>query len=1215
MKGGAVRTTYDAEIRVGTKVDTSQMQRLQLQIDKAKTKVLNLEREYDELSKKQIPTDAYEKLVQNIAAAEKQLKELIAEEERLENDGVAIGAPWESVLKKEADARLKIEALTEEIQKLKEAGAAFTLGNPEEMNKAANDVARAKAELRMLVTKQNELNGGTRKLSDEIKNVRKAAQKALDALDRGTNKVFSAVKTRAKAAFSSMRRDTEKTNSLLSMMKSRLQGVALSLLLFNQVSKGFRAVVAGIKEGFQNLVKYSDEYNASVSSLISATTQLKNSIAAAFAPLVSVAIPYLVSFINVLSAAAAKVAEFIAALTGKSVFLRATKQLKDYRKELTGTAAAAKKAAGSLAAFDKLNVIRQEENDAQESGGGTGGGAGAGFEEFPISDEMKKLADKVKAILKKLFDPLKKAWQRVGKKVMEAWKFALTEVWKLIKDVGRDFLTMWNQEATIAMFEDILRIIAHIGYTIGYLARQFRKAWNTNEVGLHIFENIRDILAIIIHNIQVAAAYTALWAQKLDFYPLLDRISAWLNSLKPVAEAVSGILLDFYTKVMLPLGKWVLEKGLPELLQVFIDFNNKVDWERLQSEFAELWRHLEPFAEKIGEGLILFVRDLSDGIADFTESQAFQKCLECLEAFMDWVSAEGVATLMEKVTKGLIVLKLAIEGYKALSAVFDVFDKIKKFIGFFGAGGTAAASAETMETVGGSLGKLATGLGLLAVAVSAIALDQLCDHLVEIAEATGRNTTQAEILEKRYDGFRGKLTALSDGFEMIKNGITGYGFAADTVTGQGVALEKAMDDIASGAIYTDEKMNGLQQRFSLTGEDMDMLRQSMLDTNPILREMADAFELYDATPETLRDIALGMGEIASAGEVLPETLRGMTEEAQEFFSQKTIDGMDYYIQKLQEIGTEATNVDPKMQAASDAIERTSVRMRIAGDESIKSFADSLLKGTDEMKNAGDETSRAFLDSLKNGTADITKLTHDFGADAVDGFNIGLTEQAGTTNDAAAEWMEGTKDAIHDSAMRFGSPSKTAEEFGKDTLLGYNQGITRNTQSTVTVIKNWMQTIETTFRGIVDIMADIGKDSVTALIDGLLSRQEELQKKVEELAEKSKSVSAAAGNSSGGGKNKTQSVSCMSLPKLTSAAMVCGGNPGKVSARGVSAVTTGLSSAGVKKAVSEAIRENAGCLGGDVRLTAELDGREVYRSVVKRDRIFHKSTGHSAFEGV
>ena len=1154
------------------------MQRLQLQIDKATKKAEELQREYDELSQKQIPTDVYKKLEDSLNKTKIKLDELIAEEEKMASDGLAIGAPWDNVLQKEADAQLKIEAIQAEMQELVDTGKAFTVGaNPEELNKTANDLAKAKAELRMLVTKQNELNGSTGKLSDRLRKIGTAASKAFTALDKGVTKVFTAIKDRAKSAFSTVRKETGKTNGLLATMKSRVQGIALSLLVFNWISKGFNAMVAGMKEGFKNLVKCSDEYNASMSKLISANAQLKNSLAAAFAPLVSTVIPYLVSFINMLSAAATKVAEFIAALTGKSVFLRATKQLKDYRKELGGTAAAAKKAAGQLAAFDKLNVVRQDKDDSSGSGGNDGG---AGFEEVPVSDEMRKLAEKLKDILKKIFEPLKKAWNRVGKRVMQAWKYALDEVWALVKDIGRDFLIMWNQEATIMMFEDILRIIMHIGYTIGNLARQFRKAWNTNDVGLHIFENIRDILAIIIHNIQVAAAYTALWAGNLDFYPLLERFSGWLESLKPVAEAVSGILLDFYTKVILPLGEWVIEKGLPDLLQVFIDFNNKVDWDGLRADFAELWEHLEPFAETVGEGLIVFIRDLSNKIAEFTESQTFKDMLSWLEEKMDSTTPQDIADGLWKIIKVFIAIKVGAACLKVSTPI------IKAFFDLFG-----KDIAEKILDGSGAIGKFAAALGDLAIATAgALAVaEPLKSLFAVIADITG-NQEMADRLRGEYDGVAGTFHMVGDAAETVWNKLNNLPAAMNGAENSSYALDSAMKQIADGAIYTDEQMAKIQDKWKLSTEDMEMLRQAMLDVNPALRDVADGFGLVDASAQTLTNVYMATADMRDgfidssvAAAAMKNDLMEVTDEAGQF-----IDNLHSGKVSLSEYQTELLN--------------TSGYTTNFGNE---------------MKEAGDKSGKSFASNLKKGVGDIQKLTLGFGANAVAGFNSGILQNMPSTDKTIGTWSNSGVNALHDSVWVYGSPSKKAEEFGKNTVVGYNQGVTNSIQRSVTVIKNWMKAIESTFKGIVQVMANIGKDSMNALIEGLTSRQEELQKKVEELAEKSKSVgtSAGSGGSKGGGKSTTKSMSTTGLPRLTTESIVRGGNPYIIMAQAKGQSVTGLSASAIKQAVSDAIRDNAKAFGGDMTVTVPLDGREIYRNTVRRDQIFRKSTGHSAFEGV
>ena len=233
------------------------------------------------------------------------------------------------------------------------------------------------------------------------------------------------------------------------------------------------------------------------------------------------------------------------------------------------------------------------------------------FEEAPVSQKFADMAQKVKDVLADLFAPIKEAWDREGDFVIDSWKYGLQEIWDLIKSIGSDFLEVWQQEKTIKIFEDILHIIGDIGLVAGNLAHNFREAWEENETGLHILENIRDIIGVIVANIRHAADATVEWSRDLDFSPLLTKVQEWTASLVPVFDALSGIITDFYEKVLLPLGTWTTEKGLPDLLQVLIDFNNTVDWESLRARLSEFWEHLEPFAEVVGEGLIIFIGRLS----------------------------------------------------------------------------------------------------------------------------------------------------------------------------------------------------------------------------------------------------------------------------------------------------------------------------------------------------------------------------------------------------------------------------------------------------------------------------------------------------------------------------------------------------------------------------------------------------------------------------
>lgn len=204
---------------------------------------------------------------------------------------------------------------------------------------------------------------------------------------------FSELESKGRKALDSCGTSAKKSGGLLSTMASRLKGILLSLFIFNWISKGFNAMVSAMKEGFRNLARYSKDYNAQMSALKSSCAQFKNSLAAAFEPIVNMAIPYLVKFINWLIKAADAIAQFMAILQGKSTYTRAKKQNIDYAKSLDITTKSAKKA---LAAFDELNVLSDQ--GGTTAGGGELTGKDA-FEEASVNPKMVEMLEKAKKLL------------------------------------------------------------------------------------------------------------------------------------------------------------------------------------------------------------------------------------------------------------------------------------------------------------------------------------------------------------------------------------------------------------------------------------------------------------------------------------------------------------------------------------------------------------------------------------------------------------------------------------------------------------------------------------------------------------------------------------------------------------------------------------------------------------------------------------------------
>lgn len=366
---------YDTEIRVATKVDTSQMQRLQIQIDKAVNKVDALKKKSEELKTAKVPTEEYARLSAQVKEAENQLARMVSKQKYLSDMGKEGTMQFKSMQEKIAAAESGLSSMRSEVQKLVDTGKDFKLAaSQEEINGTANELAAAESELRMLVTKQQELNGKTSIFKNTLKKIPKDLKK-IGAL--------------AANIFSKIANHVKKATAPVGVFATRIKGIALSLLVFSQITKGINVMVSGIKEGFKNLVQYSEEYNQSISSLQSANAQLKNSFAAAFAPIVQMVIPYLVQLISYITSAVNVIAQLIALLAGKSTWTRATAVQKNYAKSLSGTASAAKKVAGALAGFDELDVLNKNKTD--DTGGSGGVDPGNMFEEAPIDNRLKDL--------------------------------------------------------------------------------------------------------------------------------------------------------------------------------------------------------------------------------------------------------------------------------------------------------------------------------------------------------------------------------------------------------------------------------------------------------------------------------------------------------------------------------------------------------------------------------------------------------------------------------------------------------------------------------------------------------------------------------------------------------------------------------------------------------------------------------------------------------
>lgn len=270
---------------------------------------------------------------------------------------------------------------------------------------------------------------------------------------------------------------------------------------------------------------------------------------------------------------------------------------------------AAKAAKGYLSPLDEINRYSTQDasSTASKTPSTSGSGSGGGGTSLPSAvsnvdygkmaegetalDKISKSAEKLAKLLKKLWKPFQDAWKKEGKNTIDAAQIALSGIAKLAKSVGRSLVEVWTNGTGTTMLTTMLRIAQNVLKTIGDIASGFADAWNKNNVGTQIIQNIADALVVVMQFVERIAADTATWAANLDFYPLLESISNLTSAFAPILESIGNVLEWIYKNIVLPMLTWVIEVGLPTVIN-------------LVSKVATFLAEHQPIVEAFGAALI-----------------------------------------------------------------------------------------------------------------------------------------------------------------------------------------------------------------------------------------------------------------------------------------------------------------------------------------------------------------------------------------------------------------------------------------------------------------------------------------------------------------------------------------------------------------------------------------------------------------------------------
>lgn len=108
-------------------------------------------------------------------------------------------------------------------------------------------------------------------------------------------------------------------------------------------------------------------------------------------------------------------------------------------------------------------------------------------------------------------------------------------------------------------------------------------------------------------------------------------------------------------------------------------------------------------------------------------------------------------------------------------------------------------------------------------------------------------------------------------------------------------------------------------------------------------------------------------------------------------------------------------------------------------------------------------------------------------------------------------MEKIYEAIHNSVLEFGSPSKATRQFGLDTIQGYNDGINENMENTIGLISYYMRMVQSSFSNVSSSLYEIGKNAMLGFLNGMSSVEDALYSEVSSISTSiTKAVQATLG---------------------------------------------------------------------------------------------------------
>lgn len=384
-----------------------------------------------------------------------------------------------------------------------------------------------------------------------------------------------------------------------------INGLFRRLVVFGLLYKG----IMTLSSGLFSALKTNDQFSASLNAI-------KVNLLTAFYPIYTAILPAINAFMNAIATLTGYLAQFIAMLFGTTYSAAKqgaqglydnVKALEDVGKGASETKKKIDKLQRSLMGFDEINQIGlKNDDDALDTGNG-GGGPNFGIPEPETPAWMGKWMDKFKKFFEDFFAPIKAAWDKHGKKVIDAWKYALREVGALVKAIGKSFMEVWTNGSGERFVGNILQLLALVLNIIGDIAKSLRKAWEENGRGTALIQSIFNWLNAVLEVVlAIGESFREAWNSGLGesiFANLLEIITNIFNAAAnlgqqfKIAWEEGNVGTRIFESILRIINNML--GHINNMTQATSDWAASVDFSPLLQAMLGLFESLEPLGDKI----------------------------------------------------------------------------------------------------------------------------------------------------------------------------------------------------------------------------------------------------------------------------------------------------------------------------------------------------------------------------------------------------------------------------------------------------------------------------------------------------------------------------------------------------------------------------------------------------------------------------------------